>query len=131
MCVCLQFREAQTSAHNQVLKVISSYLIRWVGPKWTVHEETQMGNMGLTLSKVPATVLLTGTTVLVPLLGTTLYLLGTAWHSLVPPCTALYQSSTYQYRHIRTVLGISGVSTDWYTMIPVMVCTPLEGFSWY
>jgi hypothetical protein len=55
-CVCPQFREAQTSAHNQVRKVISSYLIRWVGPKWTVHEETQMGNMGLTLSKVPATV---------------------------------------------------------------------------
>ena len=42
-CVCPQFREALTSAHNQVRKVISSYLIRWVGPKWTVHEETQMG----------------------------------------------------------------------------------------
>ncbi len=36
--------------------MISSHLILWVDPKWTVHEETQMGNMGLTLSKVPATV---------------------------------------------------------------------------
>jgi hypothetical protein len=57
-CVCSQFREAQMSAHNQVRKVISIYLLWWVGPKWTasVHEETWMGNMGLTLSKVPATV---------------------------------------------------------------------------
>ena len=52
-------RVPQTSAHNQVQKVISSYLIRWVGPKWTVHEDIQMGNMGLTLSKVPATVVVT------------------------------------------------------------------------
>ncbi len=36
--------------------IISSYLIRWVGQKWTVHEEILMGNMGLTLSKVPETV---------------------------------------------------------------------------
>ena len=55
-CVCPQFREARTSAHNQVRKVISSYLIRWVGSKWMVHEETWMGHMGLPLSKVPATV---------------------------------------------------------------------------
>ncbi len=55
-CVCPEFREARTSAHNQVQKVISSYLIRWVGSKWMVHEETRMGHMGLTLSKVPATV---------------------------------------------------------------------------
>ena len=55
-CVCPQFREAQTIAHNQERKLISSYLIRWVGQMWTVHDETQMGNMGLTLSKVPATV---------------------------------------------------------------------------
>jgi hypothetical protein len=56
------------------------------------------------------------TTVLVPL-GTSLYLLGTAWYLLVPPCTALYQSSTYRYRHVRTVRGITCVSTDWY--VPV------------
>ncbi len=45
-----------TSAHNHVRKAISSFLILWVGPKWTVHEETRMGNMDLTLSKVQATV---------------------------------------------------------------------------
>ncbi len=31
-------------------------LIRWAGPKWTVHEETLMGNTSLALSKVPAAV---------------------------------------------------------------------------
>ena len=36
--------------------MISTFLIRWVCPKWTVHEETLMGNMCLTLSKVPAAV---------------------------------------------------------------------------
>ncbi len=40
-CVCPQFREALTSAHNQVRKVISSFLIRWISPKWIVHEETR------------------------------------------------------------------------------------------
>ncbi len=54
--VCPQFRETLTSAQNHVRKVIFSYLIWWVGLKGTVHEVTQMGNMGLTLSKVPATV---------------------------------------------------------------------------
>ena len=52
-CVCPQFREARTSAHNQVRQVVSSFLTRCVGPKWTVYEETRMGNMGLNLSKVP------------------------------------------------------------------------------
>jgi hypothetical protein len=60
-CVCPQFCEALTSAHNQVWKVmvwkvISFFLIQWGCPKWTVHEETRMNNMGLTLSKVPAAV---------------------------------------------------------------------------
>ncbi len=54
-CVYPQFREVLTSTYNQVRNVISSYLVRWVGPKWTVHKETQMGNMGLILSKVAAT----------------------------------------------------------------------------
>jgi hypothetical protein len=39
-----------------VRKAVSSFLICWVVPKWIVHEENQMGNMGLTLSKVPAAV---------------------------------------------------------------------------
>ena len=30
-----------------------------MGPKWTVYEETRMGNMGLTLSKVPTAVVAT------------------------------------------------------------------------
>ncbi len=34
--------------------MVSSFLIQWVGPKWIVHEETRVGNMGPTLSKVPA-----------------------------------------------------------------------------
>ena len=33
---------------------------RCVGPKWTVYEETRMGNMGLTLSKVSAAVATAG-----------------------------------------------------------------------
>ncbi len=40
-------------------QVVSSFLARCVGPKWTVYEETRMGNMGLTLSKVPAAVVAT------------------------------------------------------------------------
>ncbi len=36
--------------------MISSFLLRWVSPQWIVHEETRMGNMGLTLSTVPAVV---------------------------------------------------------------------------
>jgi len=52
-CVCPQFRDARTSAHNQVRQVISSFLFRHVGPTWIVHEETRMGNTGLHLTKVP------------------------------------------------------------------------------
>ena len=37
VCVCPQFREALTSAHNPVLQVVSSFLTRCVGPKWTVY----------------------------------------------------------------------------------------------
>ena len=42
-----------------MLQVVPSFLARCVGPKWTVYEETRMGNMGLTLSKVPAAVVAT------------------------------------------------------------------------
>ena len=58
-CVCPQFREARTSAHNQVRQVVSTFLTRCVGPNWTVYEETRMGKMGLNLSKVPAAVVAT------------------------------------------------------------------------
>ena len=51
-CVCPQFREAQTSAHNQVRQVVSALLSLHVGPAWRMHEETLMGYLGLTLAKV-------------------------------------------------------------------------------
>ncbi len=75
------------SAHNQVWKVISSYLIRWVGPKWTVHEEARMGNMGLTLSNVPATVVVNaGKLSGVDVQGSVTFRDGslTGWPSLIP-----------------------------------------------
>ena len=55
-CVCPQFREARTSAHNQVRQVISALLSRYVGSAWRVHEETRMGHLGLTMAKVSAAV---------------------------------------------------------------------------
>jgi hypothetical protein len=57
LTVCPQFREARTSAHNQVRHVVSSFLIWWFGPQWIhwiVHKETRIGNMDLNLFKVPA-----------------------------------------------------------------------------
>ena len=40
-------------------QVVSSFLTRCVGPRWTVYEETRVGNMGLNLSKVLAAVAVT------------------------------------------------------------------------
>ena len=48
-CVCPKFREARTSAHNQVRDVITSFLGNTVGPNWTMHEETPMAKTGLVL----------------------------------------------------------------------------------
>jgi ribonuclease HI len=53
-CVCPKFREARTSAHNQVRRVITFFLARIIGRKWKMFEETCMKNTGLTLSPVPA-----------------------------------------------------------------------------
>ena len=51
-CVCPQFREALTSAHNQVSKAITSFLTPLVGPQWKIYEESPMSRMGLILRPV-------------------------------------------------------------------------------
>ena len=53
-CVCPQFREARTSAHNQVRQVVTSFLTPLLQSHWKVYEETQMKHTGLTLRLVPA-----------------------------------------------------------------------------
>ena len=52
-CVCPKFREARTSAHNQVRTVITSFLASTLGPEWTGFEETPMAQTGLTLRPTP------------------------------------------------------------------------------
>ena len=51
-CVCPQFREARTAAHNQVRKLISSLLAKCLPDRWELHEETPMANIGLRLGRV-------------------------------------------------------------------------------
>jgi ribonuclease HI len=53
-CVCPQFREARTSAHNQVRRVVTSFLTPLLQSHWTAYEETQMQHTGLTLHLIPA-----------------------------------------------------------------------------
>jgi hypothetical protein len=53
-CVCPKFREARTSAHNQVWRVITSFLARAISRKWQMFEETCMKNTGLILRSVSA-----------------------------------------------------------------------------
>jgi hypothetical protein len=48
-CVCPKFREARTSAHNQVRNVITSFRSTHVGPMWKMYEETPMAKTGLLL----------------------------------------------------------------------------------
>ena len=48
-CVCPKFREARTSAHNQVRDVFTSFLTSALESKWTVFEETRMARTGLVL----------------------------------------------------------------------------------
>ncbi len=48
-CVCPKFREARTSAHNQVQNVITSFLTSTLGSEWTMFEETRMARTGLIL----------------------------------------------------------------------------------
>jgi len=53
-CVCPAFREARTSAHNQVRQEITSYLASLARPRWIIFEETRMGATGLQLRPVSA-----------------------------------------------------------------------------
>ena len=53
-CVCPQFREARTSAHNQVRNVITSFFTPLVGPQWRMYDETSMSRTGLILRPVSA-----------------------------------------------------------------------------
>ena len=48
-CVCPKFREARTSAHNQVRDVFTSFLNSALGSKWAVFEETRMSRTSLVL----------------------------------------------------------------------------------
>jgi hypothetical protein len=48
-CLCPKFREARTSAHNQLRDVITSFLISTLRPEWTLFEETRMAKTGLIL----------------------------------------------------------------------------------
>ncbi len=50
--VCPQFREAHTAAHNQVCKLISSLLAKFLPDRWKLHEVTPMANTGLLLAAV-------------------------------------------------------------------------------
>ena len=52
-CVCPKFREARTSAHNQVRDVITSFFDSALGPEWMVLEETRMAKTGLILRSTP------------------------------------------------------------------------------
>ena len=51
-CVCPRFREGRTAAHNQVRKLISSLLVKYLHHRWELHEETPMANTGLRLNRV-------------------------------------------------------------------------------
>ncbi len=53
--VCPRFREAQTSAHNQVQQVITEFLARNIGLRWEMFEESSLKNKGLVPRPVSAT----------------------------------------------------------------------------
>ncbi len=48
-CLCPKFREARTSAHNQMRDVITSFLTFALQSEWTLFEETRVANTGLVL----------------------------------------------------------------------------------
>ena len=52
-CVCPKFREARTSAHNQVRTAITLLLHSILGPEWELFEETPVVRTGLTLRSNP------------------------------------------------------------------------------
>jgi len=53
--VCPKFREARTSAHNQVRRVITTFLARNIGHRWKMFEEKSLKSTGLVLRPVSAT----------------------------------------------------------------------------
>ncbi len=53
--ICPRFREARTSAHNQVRRVITAFLARNIGRRWQMFEESSLKNTGLVLRPVSAT----------------------------------------------------------------------------
>ncbi len=53
--VCPKFREARTSAHNQVRRVITAFLARNIGRRWKMFEEKSLKSTGLVLRPVSAT----------------------------------------------------------------------------
>jgi hypothetical protein len=48
-CVCPKFKEARTSAHNQVRDVITSFFTSTLSPLWKMFEETRTVKTGLVL----------------------------------------------------------------------------------
>jgi len=54
-CVCPKFREARTSAHNQVRDEITSFFTSTLGPLWKMFEETRMVKTGLILCPTSTT----------------------------------------------------------------------------
>jgi len=53
-CICPQFREARTAAHNRVRKTICTFLTKLLSKQWTIYEETPMSQTGLRLELVSA-----------------------------------------------------------------------------
>ena len=53
--VCPNFLEARTSAHNQVRRVITAFLVRNIGHRWKMFEESSLRSTGLVLCPVSTT----------------------------------------------------------------------------
>jgi len=49
-CVCPQFREARTEAHNQLRTVLASHLRRALAADWQLLEETPLAKSGLRMA---------------------------------------------------------------------------------
>ena len=54
-CVCPQFREARTEAHNQLRTVLASHLRRALPTDWQLLEETPLAKSGLRMAQFVAT----------------------------------------------------------------------------
>ena len=58
-CLCPQFREASTAAHNQVRHKLYTSLSKLLPKVWVVHEEIPMHQTALRLDLVPADCMIT------------------------------------------------------------------------